>query len=216
MQIFFFFGNPLEIIKSIKKNQTCVITKHNYAKIYDQSKKNGIFCVQFMYFKNNKLSKKILTKWRAQCLKWCFNRVEKNKFGDQKYLDQWPKIYKDKVKITDKKGAGIAPWNTTDYKILKKESLYALEKKDNSLHKIFFFHFHDLKIMGKYLYFLGNYKISKQTFKLIYLPYINAYYRRLSQINNKSLYDKFNRDTFLITLIKLLKNFKNLKMNLFK
>lgn len=211
----YFFANPLEIIKSIKKNETCIITRHNYAKMYDQSKKNGIFCVQFMYFKNNKSSKKILTNWRAQCLKWCFNRVEKKKFGDQKYLDKWPEVYKDKVNITDKKGAGIAPWNTIDYMIIKKNSLFALEKKNNSLHKIFFYHFHELKILNKYLYFLGNYKISNETFKLIYLPYVNAYYKRMSQINNDFFYDEFSRDTILITIIKLLKNIKNLKINIF-
>jgi hypothetical protein len=48
----FFYDNPEKIINKIE-NKSCMITRHNYAKEYDQSKTNGKFCVQFMYFKNN-------------------------------------------------------------------------------------------------------------------------------------------------------------------
>ncbi len=209
----YFFSNPEDVIRSIKKNETCIITKHNYSKIYDQSKNNGIFCVQFMYFKNNKTSKKILINWRRQCLDWCFNRVEDGKFGDQKYLDEWPKLYKNKVHISNKKGAGLAPWNVNDYEIIKKKNLVAYNHKNNTLNKIFFFHFHELKIINNYFYYLGNYRIPKSTFKYIYRPYINQYYKKISEFRkNTFFYDNFGRDNLLTTLIKLTKNIKNLKL----
>jgi len=208
----FFFNNPKAIIKSIKKNETCIITKHNYAKIYDQSKFNGIFCVQFMYFKNSKASKKILNNWRRQCLDWCFNRVEDGKFGDQKYLDEWPNLYKNQVHICKKIGAGLAPWNAINYEIIKKKKLVAIEHKNNSSHKIFFFHFHELKFLNQHLFYLGNYKIPKSTFSLIYRPYINQYYKKILEIKeNNFLFDNFGRDNLFVLLIKLIKNIKNFK-----
>ena len=70
--------------------------------------------MQFLYFKNNLIGNKILRDWRNKCLNWCYNRVEKNKFGDQKYLDIWPKKF-NQVFVSDHLGAGLAPWNLTDF-----------------------------------------------------------------------------------------------------
>ena len=41
-----------------------MITKHNYSAKYDQSKTNGIYCVQFLFFKNDIIGNKILMDWR--------------------------------------------------------------------------------------------------------------------------------------------------------
>lgn len=123
----FFFSYPYNFFKDFKK-YSCVITKHNYAKKYDQSKTNGIYCVQFLYFKNNFIGNKILQDWRKKCLGWCYNRVEKGKFGDQKYLDMWPKKFKQ-VHVSDHLGAGLAPWNLIDYKFFnRKKNLFIKNK----------------------------------------------------------------------------------------
>ena len=37
---------------------------------------------------------KCLKKWTNQCLEWCYYKLEDGKMGDQKFLDEWPKLYK--------------------------------------------------------------------------------------------------------------------------
>ena len=96
--------------------------------MYDQTDTSGIYCVQFMYFKNNLEGKKILSDWRKQCIKWCYNRFENGKFGDQKYLDNWPQKY-SKLHILNNLGGGVAPWNVQQYKVLKNLKFLKLSNK---------------------------------------------------------------------------------------
>ena len=210
----FFFDYPAKIIKSINK-ESCIITKHNYSKEYNQSNTNGIFCVQFMYFKNNAIAKKILTRWRNQCLEWCYNRVEDGKFGDQKYLDEWPDIYKKHVLICEEKGAGLAPWNIQDYELFRKnKKFYAKNIISKKKFDIYFYHFHELKILNSNLSYIGNYKIPKIAYDLIYSPYIKRYYDLLSGMKKKNknlFFDNFGRESFMINTFKFLKNIKNFK-----
>ena len=100
----FFFDNPIKILKKLKQ-KSCLITKHNYSKEYDQTATNGKYCVQFIYFKNNRFGRQILNDWRQECLNWCYNKVEDGKFGDQKYLDKWPKKYGSQVGVSQNVGA---------------------------------------------------------------------------------------------------------------
>jgi len=85
----YFFANPAVLIDEMK-GASVLITDHRYTSEYDQSATSGIYCVQFMTFKNNDFGLNVLNWWRDACIEWCFNRFEDGKFGDQKYLDDWP------------------------------------------------------------------------------------------------------------------------------
>lgn len=173
----YFYKDPKILIEE-KKNVSCIITKHNYSTKYDQTRTSGIFCVQFMFFKNNKLGNKILKDWRIQCLKWCYNRFENNKFGDQKYLDNWPQKYK-KIHILQHLGGGIAPWNIQQYKLINNTKLQ--KKNDKSKFDLIFYHFHNLKFINNKISYIGGYRISKEIRKYIYIPYL----KKISSINKK-------------------------------
>lgn len=41
-------------------------------------------------------------------------------FGDQMYLNNWPLIF-DNVYEVQNKGAGVAPWNITQYKLIDRD-----------------------------------------------------------------------------------------------
>lgn len=214
----FFYSNPYEILNKVKK-KSCLITKHNYSKTYDQSKTNGKFCVQFMYFKNNKFGKRILNDWREDCIEWCYNRVEDGKFGDQKYLDLWPKKYGKQIKICNQVGAGIAPWNSKDFNFkLIRGKIKLKNIKSKKKHNLIFFHFHELKFYSKFFVYIGNYKINKDCYDLIYKDYARKYLKKLNEIrqlmniNKNELFDSFGSGKIgLINLLKTIKNFKNMK-----
>jgi hypothetical protein len=54
--------------------------------------------------------------WRERCLEWCYARVEPGRFGDQKYLDEWPARFAG-VKVCTNRSAGLGPWNQTAHRI---------------------------------------------------------------------------------------------------
>lgn len=91
-----------------------LITDHGYAPEYDASATSGQYCVQFVSFIRLG-SEMILKEWQNQCLEWCFNRIEDGKFGDQKYLDNWPVKYPDLVHVLQKEHLTLAPWNASRF-----------------------------------------------------------------------------------------------------
>jgi len=105
----------------------------------------GRYCVQFMYFKNDEWGMKALTWWRDSCIEWCFAHFEDGKYGDQKYLEQFPVRF-EKVHIIQTRGAGIASWNLDQYQYNPEEwtFMYGKVKYD-----IIFVHYHAVSMEVK-------------------------------------------------------------------
>ena len=154
----YFFSNPAVLIEEMGE-KSVLITEHRYTPEYDQSATSGIYCVQFMTFKNDENGMKVLNWWRDACNEWCYARFEDGKFGDQKYLDDWTTRF-DGVHVLKNLGGGVAPWNIQQYDLSKKEF------------ELIFYHFHNFKFLeGERLEF-GMYKLDKNDLDILYIPYI--------------------------------------------
>ena len=167
-----FYHNPELLIEELNHNSV-LITAHNYTKEYDQSLRSGKYCVQFMYFKNNKEGIGALTWWRERCIEWCYARVENGKFGDQKYLDDWPKRFSG-VHVAQQKGAGIAPWNIQQYQVINAEGkLYVEPHKQHVRVPLIFYHFHGVKFYtNDQVSCCGPaYELTDDTKEQLYFPY---------------------------------------------
>jgi hypothetical protein len=70
----------------------------------------GVYNVGWISFRNDGNGREALAWWRDRCLEWCFDRFEENRFGDQKYLDDWPERFGG-VKVCTNDAAGLGPWN---------------------------------------------------------------------------------------------------------
>jgi len=139
--------------------KSVLITEHRYTREYNQSETSGIYCVQFMTFKNDKNGMKALNWWRDSCNEWCYARFEEGKFGDQKYLDDWLDRFEG-IHSLKNLGGGVAPWNVQQYDLCKKEF------------KLIFYHFHGFKFIGGNKLEFGNYKLRKCDLKILYKPYL--------------------------------------------
>lgn len=178
----YFFDDPLLLLSEvIQANKDVLITPHNYTKIYDQSEKCGIFCVQFMYFKNSLKGMEVLNHWNEQCLDWCFDKIEPNRFGDQKYLDNWNTEY-NCIHILKNEGT-LAPWNINS--LLNVEAI--------------FYHFHGFKILNKNKSFYGWYVIPKQAKKTYYNRYKNSLLN-IEKLLVEKYYFTTKRDKILLSL----------------
>jgi hypothetical protein len=76
----------------------------------------GIYNVGWVSFRNDETGRSALEWWRERCLEWCFDRIEPDRFGDQKYLDDWPERF-DGVRVSAIDAAGLAPWNEKRYRL---------------------------------------------------------------------------------------------------
>jgi len=174
-----FYEDPQKLIDEMGQNAV-LITEHGYTKEYDQSHANGIYCVQFMFFRNDEKGMTALEWWRERCLEWCYAYQEDGKFGDQKYLDDWTTRFEG-VHVLQNRGGGVAPWNLQQF-VFKKSGGHILltTVKGQQTLPLVFFHFHGLKFYTNNMVSCCGtlYEIDEPTKSIVYIPYI----KRLLQI----------------------------------
>ena len=143
----YFFNSP-EILYDELGEKSLYIIEHRFSEEHRyRAEMNGKFNMAFQIYRKNETGIACLKKWRSQCLKWCFDRVEDGKFADQKYLDSWPEDFKDEVVISANCGANLAPWNINNYILKKTENGFTVDGKD-----IVFVHYQSFKIPGKHIF----------------------------------------------------------------
>lgn len=167
----FFFSSPEPIYDEIVDYSISIIGHRFYPEI-SYLEKYGIYNVGWISFRNDENSLNCLRWWRKHCIEWCYNRVENGRFGDQKYLDDWPARFQ-KVVVIQHKGANLAPWNLANYMVSRHKNRLWVDGEP-----LIFFHFHNLKRINKWLYrqILDIYKVrlSRAMLQKIYLPYIKT------------------------------------------
>ena len=164
----YFFSDPAPLIDELGDG-SILITEHRYTSEYNQTKNSGIYCVQFTTFKNDTSGMSALNWWRQACIEWCYNRVEDGKFGDQKYLDDWPVRFEG-VHVLQHLGGGVAPWNVQQYDL------------SDPRFEVVFYHFHGLKFIQNQMVNLGKYKYTPAVLSRVYEPYISHIERINAQL----------------------------------
>jgi len=172
----FFYSHPGPIFSELGQNSILIIP-HRFPDQLKHLEKFGLFNVQFIAYRNDTVGKNCLIKYKNQCLEWCHDYLENNKYADQKYLDSWPKEF-SKVKILQHKGAGLAPWNWMQYDLKVNKNGRDVSVDGNPL---IFYHFHHLKILTPWLIDHGlNDYLHKMSFQLLNFFY-QHYMTRLKE-----------------------------------
>ena len=155
-----FLSNPTPLFEHLH-NFSIIITPHKFSSDLKSSEKFGLFNVSFQIFKNNTIGIQCLKKWKIECTNWCKDHLdsENERFADQKYLDSWPVVFENSVKVLDDDVSGLAVWNINNYTLDFKNGQYL----SNNL-PIIFYHFHNFKLLNNSI--AGNgfctYKVKKQ------------------------------------------------------
>lgn len=158
-----FIESPKVIFDEIG-DSSIAISKH-----FHDDDREGVFCVQFVYFKNDNYGNIALNWWIERCIEWCYSRYEDGKYGDQKYLDQFPILFNN-VHIIENRGVGVAPWNMYKYKYFNNKFLY----KDKEYSTVFF-HFHGTSFILKKMNLSLKpitYDVSNELKKIYFIPYL--------------------------------------------
>lgn len=133
-----FFLNDPHLIQEEAGKSSVVITEQGISEM--NAKRYGRYCVQYLTFRNDADGLGALTWWRDSCIEWCYHIMEPTRYADQKYLDEFPKRWKN-VCVLKNLGAGIAPWNMHRYNYKENTLLY--EGKE---YPFVFFHMHGTKM----------------------------------------------------------------------
>ncbi len=136
-------------------------------------------------FKNDEQGKSALNYWKLKCIEWCEWRVDKenDRFGDQKYLDKIPSLYKN-VYVETHLGVNAAPWNSVygkDYKLYTKDEKHVSVEEDEMI----LFHFACISIFSDTdydLWSLGRLDIPRIAINYLYMPYIHTLQKAIDQI----------------------------------
>jgi hypothetical protein len=147
--------SPLPIFRELDATgKSVLITNHAYAPEYDQSATSGQFCVQFMVFQRHR-GENVRKWWEEHCIAWCYARLEDGKFGDQKYLDDWPERFPDEVHVLQVSEWMLGPWNTIRFP-------YSVA---------IWHHFHGLRVVNDSTLTLNNYAVPPPAIEYLYKPY---------------------------------------------
>ena len=166
----YFYSNPQVLLAELQ-GDSILISPHRYTSKYDQSKISGKYCIQFNTFLNNDDGLAALNWWADACIDWCYAIPVNNKFGDQKYLDDWMERF-DGVCELAHLGGGVAPWNVQQYSFKSCRSIMGSVNDSNETFELVFYHFHGLDYISNDCVTLGAYTLTESQINQIYLPYI--------------------------------------------
>lgn len=184
----YFFNSPEELFKAYDE-EAILITPHDFSPKIAHLAQYGTYNVSFQSFPHIPNSLAILADWKNKCLAWCkdYFDPETGYFADQKYLDDWPKNFKN-VKSVMEKTCGRAPWNISSTMLSNDGGKFKVDGQP-----LLYYHFHNLRINGNYItHDLQNYDLSELSapIKKMYTTYIKKlsfYNAQVGLLNDKNV-----------------------------
>jgi hypothetical protein len=177
----FFFSSVEPLFDEIQ-NKSIAIIAHRFSEAFRKWEWNGIYNVGWVTFRGDDNGLSCLRWWRERCLEWCYDRIEDNRFADQKYLDDWPTRFQNVI-VLQHKGANLAPWNVGNYKLSIRDRTILVDDQP-----LIFFHFHAFKQLTGWIYDtqLAKYKVvpSNIVIRKIFAPYLRQVLSQSAQLGS--------------------------------
>jgi hypothetical protein len=141
----FFFSNPQPIFDEIGDGSVAIIP-HRFSKYLKRRERNGIYNVGWVSFRRDTNGVACLESWREKCIEWCYDKIEPDRFADQKYLNYWEEMF-DGVVVIRQKGSNLAAWNIANYKLQFQAGNVFVDDEP-----LIFFHFNSFKKISSDVY----------------------------------------------------------------
>ena len=162
-----YFFNSIEPLLDESKKASAQIIEHRFSEQMQHLLVYGRFNVGWIGFSKTPEGLRLIEDYRNSCIAWCYDKLEEDRYGDQKYLDKWPEKFPSCV-ISQQKGANVAPWNISGRALSVQNDRFHIDQDP-----LIFYHFQGVARMksGNYVVKgdplnLGNY------FDLLYVPYL--------------------------------------------
>lgn len=168
-----FYANPAPVFAELGDASVGLIA-HRYKWWNKRLVKFGYFNVGWVSFRCDRAGLEALEWWRARCIEWCYMRVERERYADQKYLDHLFANFKNVMEIRHP-GANVAPWNIGRRTFVEGPG-QALSMRSG--YPLIFFHFAGLKEIRPDVFLAGHLPylapLSRLVLMRLYRPYVTA------------------------------------------
>ena len=135
-----FFSDPSPVLRSMDTASVAIVG-HKFPARLKHIEDHGIYNQAFESFRRDETGFNCLNWWADKCLDWCHDYLDGDRYADQKYLDQWPKLF-GAVALAHK-GVNVGPFNVDNYIFTVKNGCVFVD--DDPL---VFFHFANLRQIG--------------------------------------------------------------------
>jgi hypothetical protein len=127
----------------------------------------GRFNVGWIGFSTTTEGLELIADYRNSCLEWCYEKLDGDRYGDQKYLDYWPQKFPNCV-ISNQPAANVAVWNISGRNLTMHNDIFFID--DNPL---IFYHFQGVARLKSGNYALkGDPALLDNYFDFLYNPYL--------------------------------------------
>jgi hypothetical protein len=167
----FFFASPDPIYEEMGDAAFGIIP-HRFSRGLEAQRRFGLYNVGWVSVRQRSDGIAALRWWRERCLEWCHDRVEGDRFADQRYLDRLPELFGG-VHVISHLGANLAPWNLADCHLAWRGERVEIDGQ----YPLLFFHFYGVKRSGGY--YFNSHRLYGAPFSglvkhRLYEPYIAA------------------------------------------
>lgn len=187
----YFFGDYEGVFAELGDASIGII-EHRHARPNSDRLQYGRFNVGWVSIRKDEDGLCCVRRWREQCIEWCHDRVEDGKFGDQKYLDEWPERY-NRVKIIDHPGANLAPWNLGRHEVGGTRGFPTADGQP-----VLFYHFTNMwRRLPQYVWTgLGDYDIASSAKKVAAKNLYRSYLGAIKRVNQRLRFAGFSGMAF--------------------
>ena len=158
--------------------------------------KYGKYQAGVIGFKNDEQGVAAVRWWRDKCRAWCFAAPDTGQYGDQKYLDDIPALFRS-VRISTHRGIDAAPWNTVY------NNNYPISVSGNEIRidgdPLVAYHFACLDVIDEQhfdLWNLSGISIGQTISNAIYVPYLAKLRESIAEVHAKTGGRYYARKTF--------------------
>jgi Methyltransferase domain len=194
-----FFSDPQPLFDELG-SRSILIVPHRYAPEYQHKEAtSGTYNVEWLTFRRDADGLSALRWWHDRCIEWCYFRWEDGKLGDQKYLDDFPRLFRG-VHALRHPGGGLAPWNVANHTLTDDGGRVHVDGEP-----LVFYHYHSLRLfrrsatarlataagrlrpgVGPFpLDWTTNYPVGEAELRLVWEPYLRdlgAAYRTIGSL----------------------------------
>ena len=162
-----FLDSPAAVFAELGEGSISLMPHRFAGNVAAFTRNNGVYNVAMMSFRHDPIASSVLGWWRERVFEACLAQPKDGRFGDQKYLDDWPERFTG-VRVIEHIGADLAPWNLANYTITRRDGRLWVDDRP-----VIFYHYHRFFLLNE-RWFRSDLRISRANIDLLYRPYVAA------------------------------------------